>query len=194
MARIILASSSPRRVDLLRQIGWSFKAITPDVDESQFSFAHDPAQVTEELALCKARKVAEGLDDPGSIVIGADTIVILDERVLGKPVDADEARRMLGALQGRSHRVVTGFALVETGTDRYATMHEQTQVFIRPLADEEIDAYIATGEPLDKAGAYGAQGYGGGFIERVEGCFYNVVGLPLARLTTTLKAFIQADG
>ncbi len=189
MTQIILASSSPRRAALLEQIGLPFEVISPYVDESQVSFSENPAGATEHLALCKAQTVASQFDTLGYIVIGADTVVVLEDRVLGKPADAAEARIMLQTLNGRAHGVITGFALVATGTDRFITTHEKTTVHMRPLTDEEIDAYIATGEPFDKAGAYGAQGYGGSLIERVEGCFYNVVGLPLSRLVTTLKAF-----
>ena len=192
MARIILASSSPRRAALLKKIGMACDIIPPDVDESQVSFSDDPAGATERLALDKAQTVARQIDAPGAIVIGADTIVVLGDRVLGKPHDAADARTMLQALNGRAHQVITGFALVETGTNRFITGHEQTTVSMRALTEEEIDAYLATGEPLDKAGSYGAQGYGGCLIERVEGCFYNVVGLPLARLVTTLNGFGQA--
>ena len=191
MNRIILASSSPRRAALLKQISIPFEIITPDVDETPFPFSEDPAGATEQLALCKAQTVASQLNSPNCIVIGADTVVVLEDRVLGKPDDAAEARIMLQTLNGRSHCVITGFALVETGTDRFITAHEQTTVYMRCLTDEDIDAYITTGESLDKAGAYGAQGYGGSLIERVEGCFYNVVGLPLAKIVTSLKAFGQ---
>jgi septum formation protein len=189
MTQIILASSSPRRAALLTQIGLLFEIISPGVDESQVSFSEDPAGATEQLALCKAQAVASQHETPGRLVIGADTIVVLDHQIFGKPDDAAEARAMLQALNGRAHIVITGFALVATGTDRFITTHEKTTVHMRALTDEEIEAYLATGEPFDKAGAYGAQGYGGSLIARIEGCFYNVVGLPLSRLVTTLKAF-----
>lgn len=188
MTPIILASASPRRAALLTQIGMPFQVEASDVDESAQSF-DDPAGGARTLALHKARTVAQRQSVQGRIVLGADTIVILDDRVLGKPENPDDARKMLRALTGRTHRVVTGFALVETGSGRNVQDDEQTLVWMRSCTDDEIDAYVATGEPLDKAGAYGAQGYGANLIERVEGCFYNVVGLPLARLVVTLQAF-----
>lgn len=185
---LILASTSPRRAALLRQIGLPFVVEAPDVDESAWS-SQDPAEGARTLALQKARAVAARQTVPGQIVLGADTIVVLDGRILGKPDGTAGARAMLRALGGRAHRVITGLALVETGSGRMVQGDEQTTVWMRPLAPEEIEAYLVTGEPLDKAGAYGAQGYGASFIERVEGCFYNVVGLPLARLVVMLRAF-----
>lgn len=188
MQRLILASTSPRRASLLRQIGIPFVVEAPEVDESNWLF-EDPAEGAQALAIQKARVVAARQRVSGQVVLGADTIVVLDGRILGKPDGPDAARAMLEALSGRAHRVITGLALIETGSNRMLHGDEQTTVWMRSFTPDELDAYIATGEPLDKAGAYGAQGYGASFIERIEGCFYNVVGLPLARLVTMLRAF-----
>ena len=191
MKRIVLASTSPRRSSLLRQIGIPFDVVAPDVDESRYSFDADSAGTAERLALAKARSVAARPDVHGRdrLVLGADTVVLFEGRVLGKPKDADDAYAMLRNLTGRSHRVLTGFAVLDAGTNRAVTGHEWTTVSMRELTDAEIRAYVDTGEPLDKAGSYGAHASGAGLITRVEGCFYNVIGLPLARLLVTLKTF-----
>ncbi len=191
MKEIILASTSPRRSALLRQIGIPFEVTPPDVDEYQYSFDDNPAATAERLALAKARSAAgrPGVRGRDCLVLGADTVVRFEGRIIGKPKDAEDACAMLRKLTGRSHRVLTGFALLDTGTDRSVTGHEWTTVSMRDCTDEEIRAYVDTGEPLDKAGSYGAHALGAGLITRVEGCFYNVIGLPLARLLVTLKDF-----
>lgn len=191
MKEIILASTSPRRSGLLRQIGMPFEVTPPDVDESRYSFEADPAGTAERLALAKARSAADRPDVRGRncVVLGADTVVLFEGQILGKPEDAEDAYAMLRKLTGRSHRVLTGFALLDAGTNRSVTGHEWTTVCMRDCTDEEIRAYVDTGEPLDKAGSYGAHALGAGLITRVEGCFYNVIGLPLARLLVTLKDF-----
>lgn len=188
MEPLILASSSPRRAALLQQIGLRFEVIVSNCLESDVPF-DDPAAAAVTLALRKANTVARGIRDSGRIVLGADTIVVVDGLTLGKPSDEDDAIAMLKMLTGRTHRVITGIALIETGTLRSATFHEETLVCMRACDDDEIRRYVATGEPLDKAGSYGAQGYGAVLIERVEGCFHNVIGLPLARFVTALRAF-----
>lgn len=189
MNEIVLASTSPRRSDLLRQIGIPFEVVTPDVDESRYSFEVDPAGTGERLALAKAKSAAGRVDVRGRLVLGADTVVLFEGLVLGKPVDAEDACAMLGRLTGHAHRVLTAFALLEAGTNRSVTGHEWTTVFMRACSDDEIRAYVDTGEPLDKAGSYGAHALGASLITRVEGCFYNVIGLPLARLLKTLTHF-----
>ena len=191
MKEIILASTSPRRSDLLRQIGIPFDVTPPDVDESLYSFDDNPAGTAERLALAKARSAA-GRPDVHSrdcLVLGADTVVLFEGQIIGKPKDAKDACAMLRKLTGLSHRVLTGFALLDTWTNRSVTGHEWTTVYMRDCTDEEIRAYVDTGEPLDKAGSYGAHALGAGLVTRVEGCFYNVIGLPLARLLVTLKDF-----
>ncbi|MBM3264166.1 MAG: septum formation protein Maf [candidate division Zixibacteria bacterium] len=188
MEPVVLASGSPRRASLLTQIGLAFEVIVSHAPETDVSF-DDPAAGAITLALRKASKVAVTIPLTGRTVIGADTIVVFESHILGKPKSPAEAADMLGRLAGHAHRVITGVALVETGTQRAVTFYETTTVFIRGCSEAEIAAYVATGEPLDKAGAYGAQGYGAALIERVEGCFYNVVGMPLARLTTAMRQF-----
>lgn len=181
--KLVLASASPRRRALLEMLGFSDFRIAPsacgeDVDDLS------PADAVKTLALRKARDVARGCA-PDETVLAADTLVFLDGEPLGKPADAGEARAMLRRLSGRAHTVYTGVALICGG--REMAEAEETAVFFRPLDDGEIDAYIATGEPMDKAGAYGAQGRGAVFIRRIEGDFFNVMGLPLCRLTLMLR-------
>lgn len=181
MKELILASASPRRAALLRQIGLDFQVVASDYQEPP---VNDEDQV-EFLALNKARSVAARY--PHAIILGADTIVICRGKILGKPRDEQEAREMLMLLSGETHRVITGVALVQ-GTREVST-REETRVWMRPLEIDEIEAYIASGEPFDKAGSYAVQGKGALFVERVEGCFFNVVGLPLARTASLLKAW-----
>jgi septum formation protein len=173
--RLVLASASPRRRELLAALGVPFTVRTADVPEELP--AHVPAPtLAEELALAKARAVAQ--DEPAAVVLGADTIVVLDDRPLGKPEDADEARRMLRALRGRAHEVVTGVAVVAPGGVG-RTAHARTLVHMRCYTDAEIEAYIASGDPFDKAGAYAIQHPEFRPVARIEGCYCNVVGLPL---------------
>ena len=139
------------------------------------------------LAVEKAKSVAVGL--ASGLVIGADTIVVYRRQILGKPAGAAEAAEMLQKLQGDTHEVFTGIALVDASSGKCATSHERTEVLFRPLEAEEIRRYVATGEPLDKAGAYGAQGIGAAFVEHINGSYTNVVGLPLSRLTLMLRDF-----
>lgn len=143
-----------------------------------------PCELVETLAARKARAVAALLDD--GIVIGADTVVVSGGQVLGKPADAGDAVEMLRRLQGRSHEVYTGVALVDAGGGKVLIDHSRTRVYFKPLGDPEIFKYVSTGEPLDKAGAYAVQGLAAMFVSRLEGCYTNVVGLPLARLSDML--------
>lgn len=181
--RLCLASSSPRRRELLARLGLPFTVVSAEVDEA---VADDlpPGQLVETLAIRKARaaRVEEGL------VIGADTVVICRGRIFGKPRDAAEAVAMLSSLQGTSHQVYTGVAVRRVEDGFLAVGHEVTTVRFRPVTRREIELYVATGEPMDKAGAYAAQGLGAIFIDRIEGCFFNVVGLPLAKLAALMKA------
>jgi septum formation protein len=178
---VILASQSPRRRDLLNLIGVTHTVRPADIDETPRP-GELPVAVVERLARAKARRIAA--DAPNAVVIAADTIVVVDDRILNKPVDPSDARRMLRTLQGRRHDVFTAVSVTRAG--REAAGVEDTGVWFRPLTDAEIDAYIATGEPMDKAGAYGIQGYGATIVERVDGDFFTVVGLPLVRLTRLL--------
>lgn len=184
--RLILASASPRREELLRRLGVPFTAIPSDLPEEL-----SPGPVEESvraLALAKARAVAARIES--GIVLGADTVVVLGGRVLGKPADRDDARRMLRDLRGLSHEVITGVALVEAPARREASEAVVTRVRMGDYGEEEIEAYLATGEPLDKAGAYAVQGIGGALVASVDGCYTNVVGLPL----TTTRRLLEAWG
>lgn len=182
----ILASQSPRRRRLLEQIGMSFEVSVSDVSE-EVSDDIAPADAAEMLALRKAEDVARR--HPQALTLGADTIVVVDEDVLGKPRDASEAASMLERLSGRSHTVYTGIALVHPESGRRVYASEATNVTFGPMDSDEIAAYVASGSPMDKAGAYGIQDDRGSlFIERIEGDYYNVVGLPLYRMYRILRA------
>jgi len=177
---LILASRSPRRISLLRQIGLD-PAVFPCEIPEDFDLSLDPSRNAGNLALQKARCVAGEVRD--GIIIGADTIVVIDGLMLGKPSDKADASRMLSLLSGRTHTVLTAFAVVERPSDRFIVDAETTLVTFRELPSDEIQEYVDGGSPMDKAGAYGIQDdYGAVFVTRIEGCFYNVVGLPLARL------------
>ena len=181
---IILASSSPRRKDLLRQLGIDFTIDPADVDERVFP-NESPEAYAVRLALEKARVAAARAG--AGIVIAADTIVVLNDEILGKPVDAEDAERMLILLSGRMHRVITALAVMDAATGRALTRTSLTRVWFRGLSQYEIASYVATGEPLDKAGAYGIQERGALFVERIDGCYFNVVGLPLSLLADLLR-------
>ena len=191
--RIILGSASPRRRELLEQIGVEFEVKVSGKEEVHYSL--DPAAIVKELALMKAENVAEELgaadtQEKDIIVIGADTVVVLDGEILGKPKDEADAERVLKALQGGSHDVYTGAAFLtygRNGDKEVCSYAVGTRVFVNPMTENEIRAYIATGEPMDKAGAYGIQGRFAAYIEKIEGDYYNVVGLPVSRVYETLK-------
>jgi septum formation protein len=183
---LILASGSPRRAEILRSAGWEFTVVVADIDETPRA-DEKPADYVERLALAKARVVAAKY--PGRLVLGADTTVVVDEAILGKPTDPEDARGMLRRLSGRWHQVLTGVSLIRTGesADERVT-HQLTEVKFASLSAAEIDAYVATGEPMDKAGAYAVQGLGAVFIEEIRGDYWNVVGLPVSlvhRLTAS---------
>lgn len=179
---IVLASGSPRRKELLAASGVPFRVIVSDAEETVAEDAA-PAEVAMRNAQTKALAVAQGLS-PSSTVIGADTIVVLDGRIFGKPEDEDDAERMLSELSGRTHQVITGVCIVNS--EGAASFAEVTEVTFKKLNTKDIDAYVATGEPLDKAGAYGIQGGAGRFVDRIEGDYDNVVGLPTAHLLRAL--------
>lgn len=197
MKRIVLASASPRRKELLEQIGIEFEIAVSKGEEKYKSTV--PEEIVKELALGKAENVAADLVDARRdlvdarrdlVIIGADTIVVQDGEILGKPEDEEHAFRMLQSLRGREHQVYTGVALLEyteDGTKRVVSHAEETKVFVHAMEDEEIRRYISTGEPMDKAGAYGIQGRFAAYIDRIEGDYYNVVGLPVAYLYQQLK-------
>ena len=186
MAHIVLASASPRRQELLRRMGITeFDIRVPETEES-YPEGLSPRQVVEYISREKADAAAK-LCTEDEIVITADTMVFLDDQRLGKPQDEADALRMLTALQGRRHTVCTGVT-VRQG-DRSVTETETTEVYFRPASREELLGYIATGEPMDKAGAYGVQGKGALLVERLEGDFFNVMGLPVLRLSRMLEQF-----
>jgi septum formation protein len=173
---LTLASSSPRRRQLLEMLGIPIRVVAPDIPEVR-RVVETPVDYVERLAREKAMSV------PGGLVLGADTTVVIRDEVLEKPVDGDDALRMLRKLQGRTHQVVTSVALVADGTVHQAT--DVTNVAFRRMTDDFLEAYVATGEPMDKAGAYGIQGFGAALVERIEGDFFSVMGLPI-RLVLTL--------
>ncbi len=181
---IILASTSPRRRDLLLQIGLDFTIDPADVDERALP-DESPETYAVRVALDKARVAARRAG--AGIIIAADTIVVLDDAVLGKPSDHKDAERMLALLSGKMHRVITGLAVMDAATGRALTRSSITNVWFRDLFPEDIAWYVRTGEPLDKAGAYGIQEKGALLITRIEGCYFNVVGLPLSVLFEMLR-------
>lgn len=182
--QIILASASPRRRELLGQLGLAFTVHAANVDE-RVSEPPGPALLVEHLATIKAAAVAKTY--PEHLVIGADTVVVIDGEILGKPVDRAHAIAMLRRLQGREHQVFTGIALLQG--ERSVVAHEETIVRFRPLSDEQIERYVDSGDPMDKAGSYGIQGRAGAMIEGIRGDYFNVVGLPLCRLVQLLSSF-----
>lgn len=187
MTKIVLASASPRRRELLSQIGIPFEVVPGDIDEENTELSGTPGQKAEQLAHMKAANVAARLES--GLVLGADTIVVCDDEIFGKPADEEDARRMLMKLGGREHQVITGIALVDASSGKARTAHEITTVRFSELTGREIDVYIASGEPFDKAGAYAIQGRAAIFVESLDGCYSNVVGLPLRRLYCLLRDF-----
>jgi septum formation protein len=186
VTQLILASNSPRRRQLLQQMGLNFRVVTARVSEA-LPAGCDLAAGVMEIARRKARAVARR--EAEGLILGADTLVVLNGEALGKPAGPQEAYDMLTRLQGREHRVITGVALVDAGSGACLLEHEITRVWMRVLTPREIWRYVATGEPLDKAGAYGIQGKGALLVERIEGCYFNVVGLPLGKVAGMLERF-----
>ncbi|MCR5785198.1 MAG: Maf family protein [Eubacterium sp.] len=183
---LILASASPRRKELLNMAGAKFRIVPSDIEE--VAKGNTPDEIVVSLAEQKAFSVAEK-EGKDALVIGADTIVAIDNEVLGKPKDEDDAFKMLKKLSGREHEVYTGVALFCEGKNINKSFAVLTKVKFYELTDEEIRQYISTGEPLDKAGSYGIQGKGGLFVEKIDGDYNNVVGLPISRLTRELKLY-----
>ncbi|HHW02029.1 MAG TPA: septum formation inhibitor Maf [Thermoanaerobacterales bacterium] len=184
--KMILASASPRRKALLSQLGICF-TVDPSDSEENADINMPPDAVAVALAEKKAMKVALRYNE--GIVIGADTIVVINDKILGKPQDAEQAMEMLSLLSGRWHFVYTGIALVDAETRRRIKDYEVSKVKFKNLSEREIKNYIRTGEPFDKAGAYGIQGRGSLFVEKIEGCYYNIVGLPLFKLNALFSKF-----
>lgn len=182
---LILASQSPRRKEILSLLDIPFKIMVSDADETVDESL--PAYfIAESLSLKKAAAVAKNIDTE-AIVIGADTIVVSEGKILGKPKDTQDAAAMLSALSGRTHSVISGVTVLDTKSAKSESFYVETKVTFCALTDEEIADYIASGEPMDKAGAYGIQGRGGKFVEKIEGDYFNVVGLPLSKLYRVLK-------
>jgi len=189
--RFVLASSSLRRWELLHRAGFDF-----EVRASHMVEEIEPGELPEEFARRAAREKAmqvAAVSPPGSLVLGADTVVVIDGETLGKPSDLEDATRMLRLLAGRTHQVHTGICLVRAPDEIRAIEHETTLVTFRELDEEEIRRYVESGEPLDKAGAYAIQGLGSKFVTRISGCYSNVVGLPIALVYEILKPFLKGE-
>ena len=186
MNKIILASGSPRRKELLSQIGIEYDVVVSNIEE--YTDETEPDKIVESLSRQKALATAEGCDDT-RIILGADTVVSVDGIILGKPSSKEDAYRMLKLISGRNHEVYTGVTLVKkSGEDRkIITFSEKTLVYVKKMTDEEIWNYIESGEPMDKAGAYGIQGRFAAFVEGIEGDYNNIVGLPVSRVYDMLK-------
>lgn len=186
MQKIILASSSPRRKEIMKKLRLPFKAEESGIEEN-LALRMPPRALAKHLALRKAEAVAKRHKD--AVIIGADTIVVLKGKVLGKPRNAADARNMLKRLSGATHTVITGLAIIDTKTGEKVSKAVETKVYFKHLADNEITGYIKTGEPEGKAGSYAIQGFGAQFVDKIEGDYYSVVGLPLALLSEKLKGF-----
>jgi septum formation protein len=179
--KIVLASKSPRRAEILRAVGWEFVALAADIDETRMA-SEDAVSYVERLAQQKAETIANTTSD-SELVVGADTVVLIEGEIIGQPRDDEDARRMLKLLSGKWHEVLTGLALVRAGNPpRVLLDHETTRVRFCTMSAAEIDWYVATGEPCDKAGAYAIQGRGAVFIEEIQGDYFNIVGLPVRLL------------
>jgi septum formation protein len=182
--KLILASASPRRAEILRSAGIVFNVLSSAVDETPMP-GEAPQELVQRLALAKAELVAARAVGP-AIVIAADTVVVLEGEILGKPRTSEDARQMLEKLSGRTHKVLTGVALIRLPDEAGRGFSELTQVNFALISNDEILKYLAAGEPFDKAGSYAIQGLAGRYIPRIDGCYFNVVGLPLARLCKEL--------
>jgi septum formation protein len=189
--RLLLASTSPRRRELLRRAGFDFE-VRPSHIVEEIQRGERPEEFARRAAREKATQVAASCPT-GSFVLGADTVVVIDGEMLGKPSDPQDATRMLRLLSGRTHQVHTGICLVRAPDEIEALKHETTLVTFRELDEEEIRRYVVSGEPLDKAGAYAVQGLASKFVTRISGCYSNVVGLPVALVYEILKPFIKAE-
>ena len=183
--KLILASSSPRRAEILHHAGISFTVLSSAVDETPYA-NEAPQQLVQRLADGKADLVAARVVG-AAIIVAADTVVVIDQQILGKPRSTDEARRMLEMLSGRTHAVLTGVSVVRLPEMERRQFVETTLVHFARLSSQDLSRYLATGEPFDKAGAYAMQGHAGRYIPRIEGCYFNVVGLPLARVVAALR-------
>ena len=186
MKTIILASASPRRKELLKKIGLKFKVELSNYEEDIPS-GLEPHELAQKISLEKAKVVAS--KHQNVIVIAADTFIVFGGQILGKPHTEKEARKMLEAISGKSHSVITGFSIIDTSKNKTLSKSVETKIYLRKLTLAEIDAYVKSKEPLDKAGAYAIQGLGAVFVEKIKGDYFNVIGLPLSALTEALKEF-----
>jgi septum formation protein len=186
MKTIILASASPRRKELLEKIGLRFK-VEPSNYEEDMQSGLEPHEFAQKISLEKAEVVASR--HKNAIVIAADTLIVSGSQILGKPHTENEARKILETINGKPHSVITGFSVIDTGENKTLSKSVETKVYIRKLTSAEIDAYVKSKEPLDKAGAYAIQGLGAVIVEKIEGDYFNVIGLPLSALTEALKEF-----
>jgi septum formation protein len=184
-SNLILASRSPRRIGILRQLGFEFRTEPAHIEERSDDAGLNPFELPQMLAGLKAGRVAERF--PEATVIGADTVVIIDDRILNKPRSDEEAAEFIRRLSGRVHIVATGLAVLRAGGRMLVSGREETSVRFRRLTDQDIQRYVAFGEGRDKAGAYGVQGIGAGLVRSIEGCYFNVVGLPVALLINLLN-------
>ena len=185
--KLVLASRSPRRAEILSAVGWPFEMVAANIDESLF-VSEAAVPYVRRLAQTKAEAVANNLTS--GLVLGADTVVLIDEKILGQPKDAEDARRMLKLLSGRWHEVLTAVALVRAEEGQVVAGHEKTRVRFAEMSAAEIDWYVATREPMDKAGAYAVQGRAALFVEEIQGDYFNIVGLPV-RLVYKLARTMQ---
>lgn len=187
---LILASKSPRRAELLRAAGWPFAAVEANIDESRHA-AENAISYVRRLAQAKAEKVAQQF--PDDLVLGADTTVVIGDEILGQPGDAATAQRMLRLLSGKWHQVLTGVALVRSADHKLSVDHQVTRVRFAELTEDEIDWYVSTGEPLDKAGAYGIQDRAAPFIAEIQGDYFNIVGLPMRLVYELIRKMSSAN-
>lgn len=186
MKKIILASASPRRKALLEQLGLDFEVIPSDCEE-EINSGLDPHDLAKKLSSEKAKSVAD--KNKNTLVIGADTFIAYKGKIIGKPRDGEEAMKILKLLQGNTHSVITGLTVIDSDTGKTVSDSIETKVHFKKLADDEIEGYILTNEPLDKAGAYGIQALGAAVVDKIDGDYFNVVGLPLSLLHDVLKKF-----
>lgn len=184
MRKIILASASPRRKELLEKVGLKFEVEPGDCEEI-VATGLEAHEVVRRLSREKAESVAR--KHRNAVIIAADTVVLIGDKILGKPHNRNEAKKMLRTLSGKSHAVITGFTIIDTDKKKVLSKSVETKVYIRKLNPKEIDAYVKSGEPLDKAGGYAIQGLGSVIVEKIEGDYFNVVGLPLSALSESLK-------
>lgn len=188
MSEIILASASPRRRELMENMGLGFTVMVSDADESSVDSSVPPEIYVQELALLKAAAVAKSvIENKEAIVISADTIVVNDGMILGKPKDEEDARNMLSTLSGKMHKVYTGFCVMRLADAFTVCKNVCTEVVFKKLSEEKIERYIKTSEPNDKAGSYAIQGFGAMLIEKINGDYFNVVGLPVSELADVLE-------